>query len=79
MLGSLLCILSSSTSDEVPAIAISCGDTPLLSLQKYQPSMDTLEFKKLLSLLWDENTKVIVLLENELSFEDFSMKGKINH
>lgn len=79
MLGSLLCILSSSTSDEVPAIAISCGDTPLLSLHKYQPSMDTLEFKKLVSLLWDENTKVIVILENELSFEDFSMKDTDGH
>lgn len=76
ILGCLLFVgLSSSTGDEVPSIAISCGNTPLGTLPKYQPSMNTLEFTKLLSFLSNEDTKVVVVLENELSLEDFTMKG----
>lgn len=77
-LGCLLCTLSLSTGDEVPSIAISCGNTPLDALPKYQQSMDTLGFKKLLSSLWNEDTKVLMVLEDELSLEDFTLKGKNN-
>lgn len=69
--------LSLSTTNEVPTIAISCGNTKLETLPKYQQSMGTLEFKKLLLSLWDEDTKVVMVLENELSLEDFTMKGNI--
>jgi len=72
-----LSALSLSTTNEVPTIAISCGNTRLETLPKYQQSMDTLEFKKLLSSFWDEDTKVLMVLENELSLEDFTMKGNI--
>lgn len=72
-----LSALSSSTSDEVPTIAISCGNTRLENLPIYQQSMDTIGFKQILMSLWDEDTKVIMVLENELSLEDFTMKGNI--
>lgn len=70
----LLCLV---TADEVPTIAISCGNTPLVTLPKYQQSMNTLGFRKLLSQFWNEHTKVVMVLEDELSLEDFTMKGKI--
>jgi len=72
-----LSALSLSTTNEVPTIAISCGNTKLVTLPKYQQSMSTLEFKKMLFSLWDEDTKVVMVLENELSLEDFTMKGNI--
>lgn len=75
IIGCLLCAISSSTSDEIPTMAISCGNTPLVTLPKYQQPMDTLGFKKLLSFLWNEDTKVVMVLEDELSLEDFTMKG----
>ncbi|XP_025203917.1 uncharacterized protein LOC112600817 [Melanaphis sacchari] len=71
--------LSLSTNNEVPTIAISCGNTQLETLPKYQQSMNTLEFKKLLLSLWDEDTKIVMVLENELSLEDFTMKGTDGH
>ncbi|XP_060881299.1 V-type proton ATPase subunit S1 [Metopolophium dirhodum] len=74
-----LSALSLSTTNEVPTIAISCGNTKLETLSKYQQYMGTLEFKKLLLSLWDENTKVLMVLENELSLEDFTMKGTDGH
>lgn len=72
-----LSVLSLTSTNEVPTIAISCGNTQLETLPKYQQSMNTLEFKKLLLSLWDEDTKVVMVLENELSLEDFTMKGNI--
>jgi len=72
-----LCTLSLSATNEVPSIAISCGNTKLETLPKYQQSLGTLEFNKLLFSLWDENTKLVMVLENELSLEDFTMKGNI--
>ncbi|XP_022182977.1 uncharacterized protein LOC111042614 [Myzus persicae] len=78
MLG-VMSTLSLSTTNEVPTIAISCGNTKLETLPKYQQSMGTLEFKKLLLSLWDEDTKVVMVLENELSLEDFTMKGTDGH
>jgi hypothetical protein len=77
ILGCLLSAFSSSFSDEVPTIAISCGKTPLTALPKYQHSMDVFGFKDLLVSLWDEDTKVVMVLQNELSFEDFTVKGNI--
>ncbi|CAI6368050.1 unnamed protein product [Macrosiphum euphorbiae] len=74
-----LSALSLSTTNEVPTIAISCGNTKLDTLPKYQQYMGTLEFKKLLLSLWDEDTKVVMVLENELSLEDFTMKGTDGH
>ncbi|VVC31308.1 ATPase, V1 complex, subunit S1 [Cinara cedri] len=74
-----LCAISLTTGDYVPTIAISCGITPLLTLPKYQPSIDTLGFKKLLASLWNDDTKVIVILDDELSLEDFTMKGTDGH
>ena len=73
-----LSTLSLSTTNEVPTIAISCGNTQLKTLPKYQQSMDTIEFKKLLLSLWNKDTKVVMVLENELSLEDFTMKGNKN-
>lgn len=75
VLSCLLGTFSLSVCDEVPTIAISCGDTPLAALPKFQQSMDTLVFKKLLSHLWNEDTKVVMAMEDELSLEDFTMKG----
>lgn len=72
-----LSALSLSTTNEVPTIAISCGNTKMETLPKYQQYMGTLEFKKMLVSLWDEDTKVVMVLENELSLEDFTMKGNI--
>jgi V-type H+-transporting ATPase S1 subunit len=74
-----LSALSLSTTNEVPTIAISCGNTKLDTLPKYQQSMGTLEFKKMLLSLWNEDTKVVMVLENELSLEDFTMKGTDGH
>ncbi|KAF0762865.1 V-type proton ATPase subunit S1 [Aphis craccivora] len=74
-----LSVLSLSSTNEIPTIAISCGNTQLETLPKYQQSMNTLEFKKLLLSLWDEDTKVVMVLENELSLEDFTMKGTDGH
>lgn len=74
-----LSTLSLSTTNEVPTIAISCGNTQLKTLPKYQQSMDTIEFKKLLLSLWNKDTKVVMVLENELSLEDFTMKGTDGH
>jgi len=74
-----LSALSLSTTNEVPTIVISCGNTQLKTLPKYQQSMDTLEFKKLLLSLWNEDTKVVMVLENELSLEDFTMKDTDGH
>lgn len=71
----LLCALWLVVGDEVPTIAISCGSTPLTDLPKYYHSMDALGFKKVLSSLWNEDTKVVMVLENELSLEDFTAKG----
>lgn len=75
VLGCLLCTLSLSTSNEVPSIAISCGSTPLSTLPEFQQSMDTLVYKKLISSLWNENTKIVMVMKDELSLEDFTMKG----
>lgn len=77
ILGYLAIAISSAISDEVPTIAISCGNTPLVTLPKYQQSMDTLGFEKLLSSFWNEDTKVVMVLEDELSLEDFTMKGNV--
>lgn len=79
ILGCLLSALSSSFSDEVPTIAISCGKTPLTALPKYQHSMDASGFKNLLVSLWNEDTKVVMILQNELSLEDFTIKGNISN
>jgi len=78
ILGCLLGVFSLTTSDEVPTIAISCGNTLLTTLPIYQQSIDTLEFTKLLSSFWNEHTKVVMVLEDELSLEDFTAKGNIN-
>lgn len=75
ILGCLLSVLSSSFSDEVPSMAISCGKTPLTALPKYQHSMDSFGFTNLLESLWDEGTKVVMVLQDELSLEDFTVKG----
>lgn len=75
ILGCLLSVLSSSFSDEVPSMAISCGKTPLTALPKYQHSMDSFGFTNLLESLWDEDTKVVMVLQDELSLEDFTVKG----
>ncbi|KAL5234550.1 hypothetical protein ACI65C_001960 [Semiaphis heraclei] len=75
----LLSALSLSATNEVPSIAISCGNTKLETLPKYQQSLGTLEFNKLLFSLWDENTKLVMVLDNELSLEDFTMKGTDGH
>ncbi|KAL4149639.1 hypothetical protein QTP88_003533 [Uroleucon formosanum] len=74
-----LSALSLSTTNEVPTIAISCGNTKMETLPKYQQYMGTLEFKKMLVSLWDEDTKIVMVLENELSLEDFTMKGTDGH
>lgn len=77
ILGCLSIAISSTISDEVPTLAISCGNTPLVNLPKHQQTMDTIGFKKLLSSFWNEDTKVVVALEDELSLEDITMKGNV--
>lgn len=72
-------LLCSATADEVPTIAISCGNTPLVTLPKYQQSVDTLGFRKVLSQFWNEHTKVVMVLEDELSLEDFTTKDSNGH
>lgn len=79
ILGCLLCVFSSTASNDVPTMAISCGNTPLVTLPKFQQSMNTVGFKKLLSSLWNEDTKVIVVLEDELSLEDYMVKDVDGH
>lgn len=79
VLGCLLSAFSLSVGDEVPSIAISCGHTPLSSLPKFQQSMDTSVFKKMLSHLWNKDTKVVMVMEDELSLEDFTIKGNCDY
>jgi len=72
-------VFSSTASNDVPTMAISCGNTSLVTLPKFQQSLNTVGFKKLLSSFWNEDTKVIVVLEDELSLEDYTVKGNINN
>lgn len=78
ILGCLMCVSPSTAGDGVPTIAISCGNTPLVTLPKYQKAMSTTEFQKLLSHFWNEDTKVVIVLKDELSLEDFAAKGNID-